>query len=175
MMTTCLNCISHTSLQQVETHGTEKYLENTQPSCALVAYSTASLLKHAEAAQANGMSQVDFCRRLLSPENLQWLKYVQCRNYYQKYKIRKYGTDVGLLYAATEQNLPQLVDVMAKGLADVNKIGGRYGNALQFACHYGHEDIVECLINNGANVNASGGEHKYAMLAAVLSKKLRHR
>ena len=38
---------------------------------------------------------------------------------------------------------------------DINKeiTGGR--NALHFAADYGQTDVIECLIENGANVNVS--------------------
>ncbi|KAK5069447.1 hypothetical protein LTR24_010706 [Lithohypha guttulata] len=165
----CLRCISCTT-EHAGDAGSTTLPEKANAGCPLVAYSTASLLKHAEAAQANAISQVDFCLRMLVPTDVHWRKYLCCRNRYEKYKLRRYNMHVGLLYVAAEQNRSRLVNVMASFLVDVNKTGGRYGNALQAACHHGHKEIVECLISNGANVNANGGEHKHAVVAAVLSK-----
>jgi len=138
--------------------------------CPLLKYSAASLLRHAEAAEANGMSQIAFCQRMLAADDVQWRNYVHCRNLYEKQEIRKWEMDVHLLYAATEQDLSHLVNTLAKSLVDVNKEGGRYGNALQAACRSGNEEIVRCLISNGVNINASGGEHKHAVIAAILGK-----
>ncbi len=39
----------------------------------------------------------------------------------------------------------------------MNAEGGAYGNALQAASLGGHINIVELLLENGANVNAEGG------------------
>ena len=50
--------------------------------------------------------------------------------------------------------------------ADVNAQGGRYGNALQAASRYGHFDLVQLLLNNGAAANAQGGEYGNAIKAA---------
>jgi len=165
----CLRCISCTTEHAGDT-GSTTLPEKANAGCPLVAYSTASLLKHAEAAQANAISQVDFCLRMLVHTDVHWRKYLCCHNRYEKYKVRRYDMHVGLLYVAAEQNLSRLVNVMASFLVDVNKTGGRYGNALQAACHHGQKEIVECLISNGADVNANGGEHKHAVVAAVFSK-----
>lgn len=43
-----------------------------------------------------------------------------------------------------------------------------FGFLLQAAAYYGHGDIVWALINNGADVNAIGGEYGCALVAAVV-------
>jgi hypothetical protein len=47
--------------------------------------------------------------------------------------------------------------------------GGVYGNALQAASYHGHGEIVQILIDNGADVNAQGGRHGNALYAASLN------
>ena len=48
----------------------------------------------------------------------------------------------------------------------VNAKGGRKGNPLQAAIHYGHEKMVQTLLDAGANVNAQGGYFGNALQAA---------
>ncbi|KAF1933121.1 uncharacterized protein M421DRAFT_1668, partial [Didymella exigua CBS 183.55] len=49
--------------------------------------------------------------------------------------------------------------------ADVNAQGGLHGNALQAASFRGHEQVVEALLDKGANVNAQGGQYGSALYA----------
>lgn len=55
--------------------------------------------------------------------------------------------------------------------ADVNKLGGVYGNPLQAAAYKGHQDIVKLLLENGANINIQGGECGSALQAATIMKR----
>jgi ankyrin repeat protein len=50
---------------------------------------------------------------------------------------------------------------------DICHVGGRYHTALQAAARNGHEEIVEILIANGADVNCYGGRNGTALNAAV--------
>ena len=59
-----------------------------------------------------------------------------------------------------------IVKVLLENGAEVNAIGGEYGNALQAASLRGDEVIVELLLENGAKVNAEGGRFGNALQAA---------
>ncbi|KAL2859852.1 ankyrin repeat domain-containing protein [Aspergillus lucknowensis] len=48
----------------------------------------------------------------------------------------------------------------------VNAQGGRFGNALQAASREGHENLVQMLLDRGANINTQGGEYGNALQAA---------
>ncbi|KAJ8108074.1 hypothetical protein ONZ43_g6538 [Nemania bipapillata] len=50
--------------------------------------------------------------------------------------------------------------------ADVNAVGGVYGNALQAAAARGFDDTVKLLLDKGADVNAQGGVFGSALQAA---------
>ncbi|KAJ3965206.1 ankyrin repeat-containing domain protein, partial [Lentinula raphanica] len=52
-------------------------------------------------------------------------------------------------------------------IADNNDQRGKFGTALQAAASEGHKDIVELLIQHGANVNAQGGYYGTALQAAA--------
>src|SRR5271155_2404934 len=51
----------------------------------------------------------------------------------------------------------------------VNAQGGYYGNALQAASYRGHEQVVQMLLDKGADVNAQGGEYGNALQAASVA------
>ncbi|KIL60362.1 hypothetical protein M378DRAFT_83919, partial [Amanita muscaria Koide BX008] len=48
-----------------------------------------------------------------------------------------------------------------------NVQGGEYGNALQAASSGGNKDIVELLLDKGADVNVRGGRYGNALQAAL--------
>lgn len=45
-------------------------------------------------------------------------------------------------------------------------VNARCGDALQAACHEGHENIVKILLQHGADINAYGGYYETALQAA---------
>ncbi|KAL2201539.1 hypothetical protein P885DRAFT_26407 [Corynascus similis CBS 632.67] len=61
-----------------------------------------------------------------------------------------------LYYIALSGLLEVVKDLIAQG-TDVNVKGGHYGNSLQAASQGGHQEIVQLLLQEGADVNAQGG------------------
>ncbi|KAK5102777.1 hypothetical protein LTS08_003577 [Lithohypha guttulata] len=59
-----------------------------------------------------------------------------------------------------------LAHILSVSRADVNAQEGEYGNALQAASSYGHERVVQILLEKGADVNAQGGRYGNALQAA---------
>lgn len=51
--------------------------------------------------------------------------------------------------------------------ADVNKLGGRFGTALQAAAGGGHVKVVTVLLESGADVNLQGGDYGNPLQAAA--------
>ncbi|KAB5536158.1 hypothetical protein GE09DRAFT_1176634 [Coniochaeta sp. 2T2.1] len=58
-------------------------------------------------------------------------------------------------------------DILAKEEISIDTQGGLYGTALQAASAEGHNDIVEMLLDMGADVNAQGGRYGTALQAAA--------
>lgn len=48
---------------------------------------------------------------------------------------------------------------------DAKSLGENYGNALQAASYGGYEEIVQMLLDRGADVNAQGGKFGSALQA----------
>jgi ankyrin repeat protein len=59
------------------------------------------------------------------------------------------------------------VKLLLENGAEVNAIGGEYGNALLAALFKGNKVIMKLLLENGAEVNAIGGEYGNALQAAT--------
>ena len=50
---------------------------------------------------------------------------------------------------------------------DIDVKSGNYGTALGAAAYYGHERIVQLLLDRGADINAEGGNYGTALGAAA--------
>ena len=74
--------------------------------------------------------------------------------------------ELSAIHCASLAGLLPLVQALIENGADVNALGGYYGNALQAASYKGHEAIVGMLLENGADVNAQGGKYGSALQAA---------
>jgi hypothetical protein len=61
------------------------------------------------------------------------------------------------IYYASMEGHTEVVSFLCERRADVNSLGGYYGNALQAASFHGDSATVELLLSKGADVNAQGG------------------
>jgi hypothetical protein len=71
-----------------------------------------------------------------------------------------------LAHAAAEGD-NEIVEFLVHKGADVNKVGGVWGTALQAAAYHRAAQLILFLLNNGAGVNAKGGRFGNALQAAV--------
>jgi ankyrin repeat protein len=133
-------------------------------------YAVSCMFSHADVAEASGIRHREFLRRFHGNGSNDLLKWIQFRNTFQRYRVRKYTMEVHLLYILAEQNLANLGKVLIDDKVDVDARGERYGNALQAACVGGHEQMTKLLVESGASINVVGGEHEYALCAAVHGK-----
>ena len=133
-------------------------------------YAVTFMFNHADTAEGNGLSQKHFLRGFHAGENTDLEKWINCRNLFQRYHVRRYTPKASLLYIVSEHNLYNLVGLLV-GDCDVNTPGERYGNALQAACANGHEQTARLLVDVAhAEINARNGEHCNALLAAIFSR-----
>ncbi|KAF4806885.1 Ankyrin-1 [Colletotrichum siamense] len=70
-----------------------------------------------------------------------------------------------------ESEMPQIFAKLWSPADENGNIPAIYGNALQAACHEGHEDTAWLLINRGADVNAPGGCYGSALAATSYGGK----
>ncbi|KAJ9492466.1 hypothetical protein VN97_g758 [Penicillium thymicola] len=78
----------------------------------------------------------------------------------------------GALQAASLAGHQRVVVILLGAGADVNALGGDYGNALQAACtaYRDNTEIVQLLLEARADVNAQGGYYGNALQAAAHSE-----
>jgi ankyrin repeat protein len=75
-------------------------------------------------------------------------------------------TTGGPLYYAALSDLQCTAQRLLSQGANVDALGGKYGNGLQAASANGHIEMVRLLLTNGANVNAGSGKYGGALQAA---------
>jgi ankyrin repeat protein len=75
------------------------------------------------------------------------------------------------LYWASDMGHDKVVEMLLERGADINALGGYYGNALQAASARGNDKVVEILLERSADINAHGG-HYGSVLQAALARGL---
>ncbi|KAF3315411.1 hypothetical protein TWF173_003951 [Orbilia oligospora] len=83
----------------------------------------------------------------------------------------RYGQDAGLLYALSIENCPKLLEA-ALALppsyeVNVNALGGYFGTPLQAAVSIRANDIIQILLDAGADLNVTGGEYFHVLQTAI--------
>lgn len=119
----------------------------------------------------NILRSLGYAEQLLTHYLYEWIQVSSRywnRDYYSTHQ--RDNTDNALLtplYYASYTGVPKLTERFIFLKYDVNVQEGYYGNPLQVAATYGHENVVRLLINAGANVNAQGGYYGNALHAAT--------
>ncbi|KAF3249826.1 hypothetical protein TWF217_008734 [Orbilia oligospora] len=82
-----------------------------------------------------------------------------------------YSHDASLLYAVSIQNCPKLVRaVLALPLSyniNVNALGGYFGTTLQAAVSIQANDVIQILLDAGADLNVPGGKYFHVLQTAI--------
>jgi ankyrin repeat protein len=133
-------------------------------------YAVSFMFNHAHHAEENGFPQKHFLEIFNAADSPELQKWIYSRNIFQRYEVRRYTPKATLLYILSDQNMYSLVGVLVE-CSNINSPGERYGNPLQAACANGHEQTARLLVENArTDVNAKGGEHGNALLAAIFSR-----
>jgi hypothetical protein len=165
----CRSCI-----EQVSSARRKETYENLRHRYPFLGYAASYVFKHAENVLCEGRcaseDNDDEMGKWLQEENgwFEWWKaFLNATDEEWRYKRLDGNMGTSILYMLSLCGHRGLVRfVLAKEGAEVNAQGGEYGNALQAASFYGHEEIVKLLLEKGAEVNAQGGKYGSALQAA---------
>ena len=92
-------------------------------------------------------NQIDANGLWLDSHRLWW-------NILERYKSKKVMSSVTLIYFVAEQQYLNLIPVLLRVSIAIISICGNYGSALQVSSYHGSQEIVQMLLDKGANVNA---------------------
>ncbi|KAF2198547.1 hypothetical protein GQ43DRAFT_457754 [Delitschia confertaspora ATCC 74209] len=142
-------------------------LDKIRADFPLAEYSAKFWLKHA-AAQKEECGLPDWIKRLFYNQKT---AYHICYNLYRPdeppWEESHRDKPASALYYAVCGNLWKFIPVLLNNnRTDVNAQGGFYGNALQAASFFGHEQTVKLLVDKGADINAQGGCYSNALQTA---------
>jgi ankyrin repeat protein/nucleoside phosphorylase len=130
-------------------------------------YVIAYMFSHANIAEGSGIRHRLLLSRFQDNISADLLKWVQYRNTFERFQVRRYTAEVQLLYILSENDLLHLARLLLEAKVDVNLVGQRYGNAYQAACVKGHVEMAKLLLENGTDITAEGGEYEHALFAAI--------
>lgn len=103
------------------------------------------------------------------PGSSSLLNMVRIRNVEADDKIKKLGKLAPPLYYAASYDMDGWMKFLLAQGADVNECSkvAKYGTALQAATHHRYQDIINTLLEHGADINIQGGEYGNALQAAA--------
>ena len=110
--------------------------------------------------------------RLLCSSNVHFDNWITLfdvdKDYHSSYSLKSSYNVPHPLYYASRLGLGPIANalVLSGALPYVNLIGGSYGSALVSASAGGHKDVVQILLENGADVNMAGGYDGSALATA---------
>jgi ankyrin repeat protein len=124
-------------------------------------YSVRYVLKHAELAASLGSPQETFL------ENFPLEEWASLHDLAEKHRVRRFGPGTSLLYILTEMNLLHLFRVEVSRSQSISAKGGRYDYPVIAAAVVGNKQMLELLLEHGADPDKKGREYKNALFAAV--------
>lgn len=135
-------------------------------------YAVQYVFAHAEVAQGCGIDQREFITNFESPDRTLIKKWMMLHNDIQgcftDAATMQYGSNDGLIYILSSQNLPELVLILIQNKGNVNSVGKQEGSPLQLAARKGYLTIAQLLIAAGADIEFYGGEYESSPLFSAL-------
>jgi ankyrin repeat protein len=141
--------IQHESVKSLEMFKSEMRLR-----LPFLDYAVSFLFDHAEEAQKHCVPQRDFLKRQIDREGRFAGKCRLWWNVLQRYKSKKIGPDLTLIYFIVDR-YPGLLSEVLEVSRHINTPCGALGTALVAAVDHGHRDAVQLLVHHGADVNLS--------------------
>ncbi|KAL6249525.1 hypothetical protein RBB50_003378 [Rhinocladiella similis] len=119
-------------------------------------YAISYLLDHAEQAQKYGISQQAFLKSQIDAMGLWMDPHKLWWNILERYKSKKVKSNTTLIYILAEQQYSNLLAVVPSTSNAINVSCGAHGSALNVSSYHGSQEIVQMLLDKGADVNAKG-------------------
>jgi ankyrin repeat protein len=161
-------CMSYLMMETLQLPRGGLVAQDLASSYPFLQYASTYVFEHAEEAQARGIEQKAFLR-LLQGRHGVFERVRLFHNSFEKDAGSGCGPGVSLLYVVSVHGYDRLVHILLCNGADVNGLGGEYGNALQAASVGGHEKVVRLLLDKGADINMRGGKYLNALQAASVN------
>jgi hypothetical protein len=163
----CWSEIRHQDTTSLVEIGDMELLKDNYP---FLHYATECIFDHAEKALAGGAKREGIIQWLQTGIHWfeWWKKFVKTDKLHFIQSMAAVDVDENLIYTLSYHGHRHLVAVvLARGDTDVNALSaGFFNTALEAASVEGHDEVVQQLLDHGADVNAQGGPYGNALQAA---------
>lgn len=126
-----------------------------------LSYSMRNILRHAESAASLGVPQEAFL------EEFPLSCWTALHDWIEQYDIDQYGSGISLLYVLIQENLLHLFQIEVRRSQSINLKGGPYDYPLIAAAVFGNNQMLELLLQYGADHTKRGSRYIHALHAAV--------
>lgn len=158
------SCINYFNMKNVSTealqwhHYGEKWLQYGADKPPFIEYSSKFWFRHAERAENGGISQESLSDRF-DPTSEAFEAYVSVSGTLNNNDSRCPRRGGTLIHIGSGSNLQSVVKRVAHTNGGVDQIDSRGDTALHWAVREGHEQMVDLLLNLGANPNGMPTRH----------------
>jgi ankyrin repeat protein len=130
-------------------------------------YATRSWFKHAEQAESLGILQEDLVQQFRSHPGLAFEAWVKIFRAIDVYNAECPNPGSTLLHIACSSNLRSVVKILLSDPESINTQDDAGNRPLDFAAQWGHLELVQTLLNAGADIDGKCQEEATALVRAA--------